>query len=533
MPMATSKISDDSRPVPLVAGLGNAHHTIRTSKPEAQQYFNQGMDYLFAFNHEEARRSFAMAAALDPQAAMPLWGVALAVGPNYNDIDINHVREQQAFVSISKAKQLAAGGPPMERDYIQALSARYARSANQNLLVLGRQYSNAMAALVAKHPDDLDAATLYAESLMDLHPWQLWTTTGDAAPGTRTIVETLESVLLRDPNHVGANHFLIHAVEASRDPSLALPSAQRIAVLAPAAGHLVHMPAHIYQRVGDFTDAARANEKAVAADQAYFRSQHLEGVANMYDGMYYTHNIHFLASSCSMEGNAVCTEQAAAQLLAHVESRVTQNKLLEWFLPTQPWMLVRFGEWKTILDAPAPPKSLFILTAMWHYARGVAYSATADQEHAAIERQSLAVAIKAMPADTQPDFNNPAGAALRLALITLDARIEEAKGERAQAIDSWREAVRLLDSFAYNEPADWYYPVRESLGGALLRDGQPELAEAVFRGDLKHNPGNGRSLFGLWQSLLAQHRPAEAALVEPQFRAAWSHATVTLTIADL
>jgi tetratricopeptide (TPR) repeat protein len=537
MPMppvpASTTASPDTRPVPLVAGLGNANHIIRTSSPEAQQYFNQGMNYLFAFNHEEAARSFERAAQIDPQAAMPLWGVALAVGPNYNDIDIGHAREQRAFVAITKAKHLAAGGPTIEADYIEALATRYAQNANHDLHVLGLRYSKAMQSLVSKHPDDLDAATLYAESMMDLHPWQLWTSDGQPVEGTREIVSTLQSVLLRDPNHVGANHFLIHAVEASSDPSLALPSAKRLETLAPAAGHLVHMPAHIYQRVGDFNDSATANVRAVEADRAYFRSQHIEDIANMYDGMYYTHNMHFLASACSMSGDARCTEDAAAQLVAHVVPEVPQNRLMEWFLPTQPWMLVRFGEWKTILESPAPPNGLPILSAMWHYARGAAYTATNNPQQAATERKSLAEAMQTLPADTPPDFNNPAKSALELALTALDARISEARGDRAHAIILWKRAVVLLDGFAYNEPADWYYPVRESLGAALLRSDQPVEAEAVFRRDLELNPGNGRSLFGLWQSLLLQHREADAALVKTQFDAAWSHASVELHINDL
>jgi tetratricopeptide (TPR) repeat protein len=537
MPMPPAPVSatasSDARPVPLVAGLGDANHIIRTSSPEAQQYFNQGMNYLFAFNHEEAARSFERAAQIDPRAAMPLWGVALAVGPNYNDIDISHAREQWAYVAITKAKQLAAGGPAIEADYIEALSTRYAQDANHDLHVLGLRYRKAMQSLVAKHPDDLDAATLYAESMMDLHPWQLWTPDGRPVEGTREIVSTLQSVLLRDPNHVGANHFLIHAVEASSDPSLALPSAKRLETLAPAAGHLVHMPAHIYQRVGDFNDSATANVRAIEADRAYFRSQHIEGVENMYDGMYYTHNMHFLASACSMGGDAHCAEDAAAQLVAHVVPEVPQNRLMEWFLPTQPWMLVRFEEWQTVLKSPAPPNGLPILNAMWHYARGAAYIATNSPQQAAVERKALAEAMQTLPADTPPDFNNPAKSALELALTALDARATEARGDRAQAIVLWKRAVVLLDGFTYNEPADWYYPVRESLGGALLRGDQPVEAEAVFRRDLELNPGNGRSLFGLWQSLLLQHRDADAALVKTRFDAAWSHASVELQINDL
>jgi tetratricopeptide (TPR) repeat protein len=519
----------EHRPVVLVEGLGNAHHSIRTSNPEAQRYFDQGMDYLYAFNHDEARRSFERAAELDPKAAMPLWGVALAVGPNYNDIDIGHARAKQAVEAIGRAKQLAVGGPAVERDYAEALATRY----SADLQTMGNPYSAAMKGLVAKYPDDLDAATLYAESLMDLHPWQLWGADGRPNEGTAEIVATLKGVLARDPNHVGANHFLIHAVEASGDPAVGLVSAKRLETLAPAAGHLVHMPAHIYQRVGDFNGSAVANERAMAADAAYVKSQRLEGVANMYDFMYLTHNIHFLAAACMMEGRSACAVEAADKLVKHVTPEVSVNKLVEWYLPTQPWVLVRFQRWEEILKAPAPPKEMFVFGAMWHYARGSAYAGLARAKEAGVEREALAAAVAGLPADTPPDFNNPSKLVMGLALTVLDARIAEAEGQRERAIALWRKAVAAGDTLAYNEPADWYYPVRESLGGVLLRDGRSVEAEAVFRRDLELNPRSGRSLFGLWQSLVAQKRDADAGWVKKQFDEAWGRADVTLKVGNL
>ncbi len=520
----------DTRPVPLVPGLGNSHHTIRTSNPEAQKYFDQGMNYLFAFNHDEARRSFARAAVLDPKAAMPEWGVALAVGPNYNDIDIGNEREKSAVEAITKAKQLSVAGPAIETDYIEALADRYGEDTNHDLQIQGERYAKSMKALVAKHPDDLDATVLYAESLMDLHPWKLWSADGKPAPGTEDAIAALQSVILRDPSHVGANHFLIHAVEASPDPSLAIASAERLKTLAPNAGHLVHMPAHIYQRVGDFADSAEANRKAIAADQAYFTAEHLLPAGNMYYDMYYVHNIHFLASACNMEGNADCAIDAAKKLVDYTTLAYSKDKVVEWFMPTQPWMLVRFNRWDEILKAPIPPKEMFALTAFWHYARGSAYTALKRRKEAATEREALAAAVANIPKDLPPDFNNPAKTALELALTVLDARIAEAGSKRTEAIALWKKAVTTLDTFAYNEPADWYYPVRESLGGALLRNNQPTEAEAVFRRDLELNPGSGRSLFGLWQSLAMQKRPDDAAFVKTQFDAAWKHATIQLKV---
>ena len=491
------------------------------------------MDYIFAFNHDEARRSFQKAADVDPKAPMPLWGIALAVGPNYNDIDIGNAREKQAFDAISKAQQLATGGPAIESDYVEALATRYAQDTNHDLKVQGERYAKAMAAVVAKHPDDLDAATLYAESLMDLHPWQLWTAEGKPGEGTQEIVTTLQSVLLRNPNHVGANHFLIHAVEASPDPSLALASADRLKTLAPAAGHLVHMPAHIYQRVGDFNDSAIANQRAIAADDTYIKDEHLAGIVNMYATMYLVHNIHFLASACMMEGNSACALKAASSLVAHVAPGVPQFKPSEWYLPTEPWVMVRFARWDAILAHRLPSPDLTYLTAMYHYARGAAYAAKHQPEKASTERKILADFIQSLPADVIPDFNNSAKSAFELALTALDARIAEAAGDRTKAISHWEKAVAMFDTFAYNEPADWYYPPRESLGGALLRNHQPTEAEAVFRRDLRQNPGNGRSLFGLWQSLLQQHRDADAALVKRQFDRAWKQSDIKLTLDTL
>ncbi len=520
----------DTRPVPLVAGLGNDHHPIRIASAEAQRYFDQGLDYIWAFNHDEARRSFQKAADLDPTSAMPLWGVSLAVGPNYNDLDIGHARAQQAIAALAKARSLAQTQP--ERDYINALSTRYSGTGD-NIVVHGEQYAEAMKSLAVSYPADLDAATLYAEALMDLNPWKLWNPDGSPAPHTEEIVSTLQAVLKKDPRHVGANHLLIHATEASPHPELALASAKYLEDATPAAGHLVHMPAHTYQRTGNFNGAQLANQNAVTADRAYFQAQHMGRVTNMYYSMYYVHNIHFLAASCAMEGNNACTQKAAAELVAEVLPATKEHPETEWYTPTQPWMLVRFQQWKTILSSPMPEPRLQNLTAFWHYARGSAYAAQHQIPGALKERAALAQRIDTLPADAIPDFQNPAKSALQLALDVLDARILEAQGKLPEAIEAWRKAVTLNDTFVYNEPADWYYPVRESLGGALLRAGRGAEAEEVFRRDLEINPGNGRSLYGLWQSQLVQKKTAEAASSEAKFHEAWKHADTDLSIATL
>ena len=521
---------DDHRPVPIVHGLGNSNHPIRTSSPDAQRYFNQGLDYIWAFNHDEARRSFEKAAELDPTSAMPLWGEALAVGPNYNDIDIGHARAQQAINALAKARSLAQTQP--ERDYIRALSARYSGNGD-SIVVHGNEYAEAMKALAASYPNDLDAATLYAEALMDLNPWKLWNPDGSPAQNTNEIISTLQTVLKKDPTHVGANHLLIHATEASPHPEIALASAKFLEDAAPAAGHLVHMPAHTYQRTGNFSGSQIANERAVAADRAYFKSQHIENETNMYYNMYYVHNIHFLAAACAMEGNNACTQKAGADLVAQVLPATREHLETEWFMPTQPWMLTRFQQWETILASPMPEARLKDLTAFWHYARGSAFAAQHKLPEALKERAALSDRINTLPAKPIPDFMNPARSALQLALDVLDARILEAQGKVSEAIEVWKKAVALNDTFVYNEPADWYYPVRESLGGALLRAHRPAEAESVFRRDLELNPGNGRSLYGLWQSQLALHKSAEAEKTEAEFKDAWKFADTTLSISTL
>jgi tetratricopeptide (TPR) repeat protein len=521
---------DDNRPVPLIQGLGNSSHPIRTSSPEAQKYFNQGLDYIWAFNHDEARRSFQRASSLDPTAAMPLWGVALAVGPNYNDIDIGHQRAQQAMDALAKARSLAK--TPAEQDYIAALSTRYIGTVD-NIAVRAPEYAAAMKSLAQKYPDDLDARTLYAEALMDLNPWKLWNPDGSPAAGTNEIIATLQAVLKKDPHHIGANHLFIHATESSPHPDIALASAKFLEDATPAAGHLVHMPAHTYQRTGNFKGSELANERAVAADQAYFKSQHIETVTNMYYNMYYVHNIHFLAAACAMEGNNACTQKAAKELVEQVLPATKEHPETEWFTPTQPWMLTRFHQWSTILAAPMPEPRLKVLTAFWHYARGNAFAAQHKIIEAKQERDLLAQHLNTLPADAIPDFFNPANSAFQLALDVLDARIFEAEGKLPEAITVWQKAVALNDTFTYNEPADWYYPVRESLGGAYLRNHRPTEAETVFTRELEIDPGNGRALYGLWQAQLALKKTREAAKTEASFNEAWKHADTKLSIATL
>ena len=372
----------DAKPAALIPDLGDVHHPVSTSNREAQQFFNQGFALVYGFNHDEAVRSFKRAAELDPKLAMAYWGVALALGPNINmPVDAEH--EQAAFEALQKARSLAPGASESERAYIEALTKRYSNDPKADLRKLDVDYKNAMADVAHRFPDDLDAATLYAESIMDLRPWQFWTSEGKPAEGTEEMVAVLESVLRRNPDHLGANHYYIHAVEASPHPEWALPSAQRLKVLAPAAGHLVHMPAHIDIRSGNYEAAARSNAYAADADRQYFKTT---GEQGMYPMMYYSHNLHFLAVANSMQGRYQDAKRAADQLDAHLGRYIQEGgpmidavlPMLDAFMPTPTLMMVRFRRWEDILKAPEPDKKLVFTTTLWHFARGMAYASTGE-----------------------------------------------------------------------------------------------------------------------------------------------------------
>lgn len=515
----------------LMPRLGVHHHTITTKNPEAQRFFDQGLTLVFAFNHEEAARAFRRASEFDSQSAMAYWGVALALGPCIN-LDVDPPHEKDANEAVQKALSLASGATERERAYIQALAKRYSSDPKVDLRKLDAEYAKAMRELSTKYPDDLDAATLYAESLMDLHPWKLWSLDGHPTEGTGEILAVLESVLRRDPNHLGANHYYIHATEASPHPEWALASARRLETLAPAAGHLVHMPAHTYMRVGDYAAAAYSNAAAAEADRVYFRESGTSG--SMYDMMYYCHNLHFLAASYSMAGDFIHAKQTADELVAHVGPMLHDMPVAEVYAPTPIFVLVRFHRWDEALKLPSPDPNLSMTTAFWHFARGSAFAAKGQIAMAEGEREILEAARKATPPDSEFSFFfNKAQAFLDLAENILDARLASAKGDHERAIKNWENGVQIQDRLNYGEPPEWFYPVRESLGGALLLNGQAERAEAVFRADLEQYPRNPRSLFGLLRALEAQNKNSGVEEVRREFEAAWKNADRPLELGDL
>lgn len=504
----------------LMRGLGEVHHPVSTKNKQAQEFFDQGLKFIYGFNHDEARRSFEQAARLDPKLAMAWWGVALTLGPNYN-LPVDPEREKAGYDAVQKAVALQANASEPERAYINALVVRYSNDPKAAMHQLDRAYREAMGKLSARYPDDLDAATLYAESIMNLNPWHLWTLDGKPTEGTEEIVTVLESVLKRDPNHLGANHYYIHAVEASPHPERGLASAARLEKLAPAAGHLVHMPAHIYARVGDHAAAAHSNEVAAAADKAFLAETKQEGV---YPLMYYSHNLHFLAYAATMDGNFAEAKDAAARLVANVGPSVKMMPMLEGFLPTPMLVLIAFERWQDILKLPAPDPSLAVTTAVWHFARGLAQANLGNTAGGAEEQLAWQALVAQIPPDTMYDDLNKAGAIFEVHKNLLLGALARSRGEHKDALDCLTRAVAAEDVLNYNEPPPWYPPVRPLLGRELMAGQQFAEAEKVFRTDLEKSPRDARALVGLRDCLKAQNRIYEAEQIDAQYKAAWKAA---------
>ncbi len=515
-------------PAPALPGVGNLHHPVSTHNAEAQRFFDQGLNLSFAFNHDEAFRAFQRAAELDPGLTMAYWGQALVLGPNIN-LPMDEDRGKRAYELVQKALALSKDALEDERAYVAALAKRYAADPKADRAALDLAYKNAMSELVKQYPDDLDAATLFAEAAMDLRPWQYWMPDGKPNQGTEEIVAVLESVLRRDPNHIGAIHLYIHSVEASPRPERALGYAERLGKLAPGAGHLVHMPTHLYARIGDHRASARLNERAARVDRSYIQKY---GVSGMYPVMYYNHNMHFSAYSHAQAGEYRDALRMAQQVYASAAPVTKEMQMAELFTPTPLLVQVRFRRWNELLDAPEPPAYMAVTRGLWRFARGMAEAGLGRPDSAEAELRWLASAGQALRADAMVGFSS-GKAVLAVAEELLGGRIAEARGRTDVAIEHLKRAVEKEDALPYDEPPDWYVHARESLGGACLRCGRPAEAERAFREDLERHPRNGRSLFGLMEALRAQRRTYEAGLVEREFRSAWKTADVRLAVADL
>jgi tetratricopeptide (TPR) repeat protein len=519
------------KPATLMQGYGDLHHPVSTDNPQAQQFFDQGLRQIYAFNHDEAARSFQRAAELDTKLAMAYWGVAEAVGPNYND-PASDDRFAAAHTAMQKALDLSGSASPAEQAYIKAMALRFPADPKVDRRQAAEAYHDAMRDLVKQFPDDLDAATLFAESGMNLHPWGLWKLDGTPNEGTEEIVATLESVIKRDPNHLGAIHYYIHSVEASKSPERALAGANRLAALAPAAGHIVHMPAHVYIRTGDYAAAVNTNQQAAIADRAYIQASGAQGI---YPLMYYSHNLHFIAMCSAMDGDYPEASRNAELLAAHVAPYVKDMPPAEGFMTIPIAVDVRFHKWDEILKMAQPAPEMKITTVFWHFARGMALAAKGKVNEAEAEYQVVSDAEKATPEEMvfAMPVNNKAKDILRIATDVLGAKIALAKKDSARAIDLLQTAVATQDTLKYDEPEDWFFPVRESLGAALLMSGDNAGAEKIFREDLNRHPRNPRSLFGLQQALKAQGKEYDAAFVEKQLQSSWKGGSAKLKLDDL
>jgi tetratricopeptide (TPR) repeat protein len=520
-----TSVRELARGAMLFGGLGDYRMPVTVSV-EAEPYFEQGLRLTYAFNHDEAARSYARATEIDPSCAMCFWGAALVLGPNYN-VPMLKDRAKPAWEALERARALAQNTTPVEQALISALTRRY--RGPEPLDPVARQpfdigYADAMRDVARRFPSDVDVQVLFAESMMDLDPWKLWSADGTPAPGTKEIVQTLERALSRNPMHPGANHYYIHAVEASSSPEKALPSAERLGALMPAAGHLVHMPAHIFQRVGRYADASGANERAIAADRAYLAQTNPPG----YYPMYLAHNWGFLSLSSSMEGRRAQSLEAAREASkAMPPDMIAMMPGMDFFVSEPLLAMVRFGRWDELLAEPRPDRKYIVATGFWLHGHGMALASKGRLADAKRELAELVALRGETPAELRAG-NNTAKDVLGLGAKILEARIATLEKSPTSA-SVWAEAVMLGDHLSYSEPDDWFYPVRHYQGAALLDAGNPVLAEAVYREDLRRHPNNGWALFGVWRALVAQKRSLEVPAARAAFEKAWSRADFTLT----
>ena len=515
---------------PLFDGMGSHHHEITTADPDAQRYFDQGLIIDFAFNHAESVRSFKAAQRLDPNCAMCYWGEALALGPNINVtsngiVVMSDEERINAYAAIQKALELKNGVSERERDYIDALAVRYNGDISKPRDLLDVAYMNRMRALHRTYPDDDDAASLFAESMMNTMPWDYWLDPENPKPLTEEVLTALETVLQRSPTHPLAIHLYIHAVEASSRPDRAETAADTLANLVPGAGHLVHMPAHIYWRVGRYNDASEANVRAAAVDEAYIAACNAQG---FYPAAYYPHNIHFLWAASSMEGRSKVAIEAARKVAANVKLEMIEEFPGVEFFQTIPMLaLTQFGLWDEVLAEPPPPDNLEFSNGIWHYVRATAFANKGQLDEARAEREKLVPLKDATDVHFLDSIYYPATSLLTIADELTLGSIAMAENNIDQAIEHFQTAVKTQDGLPYTEPPFWYYPTRHTLGKALLAADRPVEAEANYRKDLEQYPRNGWAKFGLIQSLKAQGK--DTTKLSEEFAILWAEADVSLS----
>ena len=514
---------------PLFTNLGTLSFPITTDSELAQKYFNQGVILAYGFNHEEAFRSFEEVSRIDTNCAMAYWGMAYVLGPNINlPMDAGVV--SSAYEAIQKAIQLLDNETEREKDYVMALSKRYSDETLMDRAPLDQAYSDAMRELKNKYPDDLDAATMFAESIMDLHPWDYWLKDGTPQPWTRELLPTLESVIKRNPNHHGANHLYIHSVEASKNPEIGLASADKLRFLAPGAGHLVHMPAHIYIRTGKFHEGSLANQRAVESDEEYINQCNQQG---FYPLAYYPHNYHFLWATATLEGDSKTAIDAAIKTSQKPPDSLMNlcgYQTLQHFAVIPLYAYVTFGKWGEILNYPEPQDGRLYPKGVWHYARGMAFLSMDDFKNASKELSLLGeLRFNKNVEDLSIWGINSAGELLKIAYEVLKGELAAREKNYPLAITHLKKAVELEDGLRYDEPPTWFYPCRQNLGAVLIEAGRYEEAEKIYREDLSEVPENGWALVGLYKSLLQQNKNEEASKVEARFNKAWKYSDIELT----
>jgi tetratricopeptide (TPR) repeat protein len=516
---------------PLFKGLGNFHYAITTRSATAQKYFDQALTLLYAFNHGEAGRSFMEVIRLDSGCAMAWWGLGMVLGPNYN-APLNPSSLQEINNAMDKAVALSVNATAKEKALINALAKRFPGSAIKDMSPFNAAYAQAMKDAYEQFPGDMEIAALYADALMNEHPWDLFEKNGNARPWTPAIIAVLEKIIAKEPKHVGANHMYIHAIEASPEPGKALPSADRLLDLVPAAGHLVHMPSHIYIRTGFYHKGVITNENAVSVDSSYIAQCKASG---FYPMLLYPHNIHFLAAAAFLEGNSKKSLDAAWMVSRKADKKyLNEMATVQHYYIIPYYVMVHMAKWNDILNLPMPGEPLKYPRAIWHYARGMAYAAKNDLAGAARELEPL----KKFAADESlKSFRiwdvNSAGEIINIAALTLESEIALFKKQYGQSVALLQKAVAIEGGLMYQEPPDWFFSVRHSLGHALVQAGKFADAEKIYREDLTTYPENGWALIGLYNALKGQGKTAEAGQVKKRFDNAWQWADVKINSSRL
>jgi tetratricopeptide (TPR) repeat protein len=511
---------------PLFENLGNLHFKISTKNDRAQLFFNQGLKFTYAFNHAEAHRSFMEASRLDPDSPMPYWGQAYALGPNINDPAPNEERKKSAYKALLMAKKMASTASDKEKALVDALTSRYSSDVTADISELNIAYMNAMTEVSKTFPEEADIQTLYAASVMNTMPWNYWNIKGEPEPHTLEAKAALENAMRVNPDHAGAHHYYIHMVELPK-PELAIESAEKLCSLMPAAGHIVHMPSHIFIRVGRYKDAVDVNEKAILADEDYISQCYSQG---MYPLAYYPHNLHFLWSASSLLGASEKAIGAAKKTAEKVPvSELKTLPFLQDFASTPLLAYLRFGKWNQILTQPYPGDDYKHLKLIWHYARGIAFLRKANLKEAKEELNALTIMLEDTELkDIIANYTNPTLEIAKVAHQVLSGEVERAQGNWKKAQEHFEEAIALEDRLIYSEPSPWHIPVRQNLGALLLERGDYLEAEKIFKEDLSKLRQNGWSLMGLFQSLKAQGKVSEAAIIKKEFDKAWEHADVSI-----